>query len=146
MKNIKILFASLAIFTFWGIPNTVSAQEPVKTVKYNGHSTKFAFLITNAGHFHRVVGTAEKMDIKKNNFSFEIVVGGKLAKDLAENEELITVIDKAEKLGVKIVVCEEALSHFKVQKSTLDKRLLTTPNAWIYMFELKDKGFNTLSL
>lgn len=146
MKNIKTLIALLAIFTFWAIPNPVSAQEAAKTVKYNGHSTKFAFLVTNTHHFKGVIATADQMDVKKNDFSFEIVVVGKLAKELVENEELIKLIDKSQKLGVKIVVCEGALSRFNVPKSTLDKRLLTTPNGWIYMFELKDKGFNTISL
>ncbi len=135
------------MIVFVGFPSVSSAQQQqIKTIKYKGHSTKFAFLITNTDQFFDVVETAQEMDVKNNKFSFEIVVAGKLAKDLADNKELINEIDKAEKLGVKIVVCEGAISYFKVEKSKLGKRLLTTPNAWIYMFELQDKGFKTLSL
>lgn len=137
-----MLFTVLA----FGLPSAILAQEQAETIEYNGHSTRFAFLVTNERHFQGVMNTAEKMELKKNNFSLEIVVVGTLVKDLAENKELTKEIDKAENLGVKIVVCEGAMKHFNVPKSQLDKRLLTTPNAWIYMFELKDKGFNTLSL
>jgi len=85
------------------------------------------------------------MDIKKNKYAFEIVVVSKLAKEISENKDLIPEIDKAEKLGAKIVICEGALNYFKIDKSSLDKRLLFTPNGWIYMLELKDQGFNTLT-
>jgi len=144
MKNIRIIML-FAVLVF-GFPSAILAQEQVETIEYKGHSTRFAFLVSNERHFQGVIKTAEKMNVKKNRFSFEIVVVGTLAKDLVENKELIKEIDKAEKLGVKIVVCEGAMKHFNVPKSQLDKRLLTTPNAWIYMFELQDKGFNTLSL
>lgn len=33
----------------------------------------------------------------------------------------------------------------KVSKNKLDKRMTTIRNGWIHMFELKDKGYNTLS-
>lgn len=146
MRKIKLLFTFLAVSALMGVIPSVSAQEQIKTVKYNGQSTKFAFLVTNAMQFQGAVATAEQMDVQKNNFSYEIVVAGKLAQELAENEELTKEIDKSQKLGVKIVVCEGALAYFNVPKSKLDKRLFTTPNGWIYMFELNDKGYNTLSL
>lgn len=144
--NLLRLFIFPALIVIFTLPANLSAQEHTKSLSYSGHSTKFAFLITTTDQFLGVIETAKEMGVKKNKFSFEIVVAGKLAKDLTDNEDLLKEIDKAEKLGLKIVVCEGAISYFKVEKSKLDKRLLTTPNAWVYMFELKDKGFNTLSL
>lgn len=129
------------------MPYSLRAQQPVnKEVNYSGESTKFAIMVSDVLHFQSAIRTAQAMDVKQNAFTFEIVVIGKLAKELVENKELKLDIDKSQELGLKIVVCEGALSYFKVPKEQLDSRLLTVKNAWIYMFELKDKGFNTLSV
>lgn len=36
------------------------------------------------------------------------------------------------------------MAHYGVRKEQLDKYIVMTPNGTIYMFELKDRGFNTL--
>lgn len=116
------------------------------TAKYNGTSTRFAVMVGDTLHFKAAVSTAEQLQVKKNKYKFEIVVVGELAKALVEDKELAAEIDKADGLGVKIVVCEAALTYFNVTKEKLDKRLATTPNSWIYMFELKDQKYNTLAI
>lgn len=143
----KLLFLLLAM-SFLALPyNSISAQEPIKNeATYTGKSTKFALMVSDVVHFQSALNTVEAMNIKKNNFTFEIVVIGKLAKDLVENKDLKTDIDRSEKLGSKIVVCEGALSYFNVSKEQLDNRLFTVKNAWIYMFQLQDDGYNTLSV
>lgn len=146
MKKVKLIFSVLAMMTLLTFSTEVSGQEVAKSMKYEGHSTKFALMISNENHFIGAVETGITMNVKKNKFAFEIVVVGKLAEDLALNKELISVIDKAHKNGIKIVICEQALAFFNIEKTSLDKRLYTTPNAWIYMFELKDKGFNSLTI
>lgn len=142
--NIKIAFACLAFCLFIAKPHAALSQEAISTVKYKGHSTKFAFMVTNEDLFKGVVATAVEMEVKANGYDFEIVVVSKLAEDLIKNNTLLPYVDKVQKLGVKIVVCEAALHYFGIKKSQLDKRILTTPNGWIYMLELKDQGFNTL--
>ncbi|MEK6511193.1 hypothetical protein [Myroides odoratimimus] len=146
MRKLKTIFKLVVFLFLLGTYSTILAQEQSNVIQYHGESTKFAFMVTNTKHFKSVIATAENMEIKKNDFSFEIVVVGKLAEDLVKDKELIKQIDKSVALGVKIVVCEGALARFNIPKSDLDKRLLTTPNGWIYMFELKDRGFNTLSI
>ena len=120
---------------------TVKSQP----VKYEGKSTKFAVMVGDVTHFKAAILTAEQLLAAGQKFTIEVVIVGELAKAIAEDRSLLDDIDKAEKLGVKLKVCEVALAHFKVSKDKLDKRIGTVRNGWIRMFELKDKGYNTLS-
>jgi intracellular sulfur oxidation DsrE/DsrF family protein len=115
-------------------------------VEYKGSSKKLAVMVSDVPHFGAAIQTVESLNLKENGLVFEIVVAGMLAKEIVENQELKQVIDKAEKVGAKLIICESALDMLKVDKSKLDKRIYITPNALVYMFELKDKGFNTLVL
>lgn len=150
MKNLKkcllgILLLAGGILTTNFITETSLANEPITaTVAYKGSSQKFAVMVSDVLHLKVAIATAEQLKVKEKKLQFEIVAVGELAKALVEDASLVEEFDKAEKMGVKIVVCEIALNFFKVPKEKLDKRLHTTPNALIYMFELKDKKFNTM--
>ena len=126
--------------------STASAQT-VKShpVKYEGQSTKFAVMVGDVLHFKAALLTADQLLAAGQKFTIEVVIVGELAKAIAEDRGLLEDINKAENLGVKLNVCEVALAHFKVSKDKLDKRIATVRNGWIRMFELKDKGYNTLS-
>jgi intracellular sulfur oxidation DsrE/DsrF family protein len=126
--------------------STASAQT-VKShpVKYEGQSTKFAVMVGDVMHFKAAILTADQLLAAGQKFTIEVVIVGELAKAIAEDRSLLEDINKAEKLGVKLMVCEVALAHFKVSKDKLDKRIGTVRNGWIRMFELKDKGYNTLN-
>lgn len=127
-------------------PSIVSGQTAEANAgAYSGPSTKFAIMTSNKMQFGAAVNAAKQMQVDKNNYTFEIVVVGELPKVLANDSSLIKEIDTAEKLGVNIVLCEVAVSYFKVPKEKLDKRLKFTTNGWAHMFQLKDDGFNTLS-
>lgn len=129
------------------MPYSLLAQQPVNdNTSYSGKSTKFAIMVSDVIHFRAAIQTAQAMDINKNGFTFGVVVVGELAKDLVVDKSLKSDIDQSIQLGVKTVVCENALTFFDVPIKQLDHRLLTVKNAWIYMFELKDKGYNTLSV
>ena len=126
--------------------STASAQT-VKShpVKYEGQSTKFAVMVGDVLHFKAALLTADQLLAAGQKFTIEVVIVGELAKAIAEDRSLLEDINKAEKLGVKLKVCEVALTHFKVSKNKLDHRIATVRNGWIRMFELKDMGYNTLS-
>ncbi len=69
----KLLFLLLAM-SFLALPyNSISAQEPIKNeATYTDKSTKFALMVSNVVHFQSALNTVEAMNIKKNNFTFEI--------------------------------------------------------------------------
>lgn len=114
-------------------------------IDYNGQSTKFAIMVSDALHFESAMLTAQEMQIKEKGFKFEIIAVGILTQELIENKELVKTIEIGEELGVEIIVCENAMDFFGVDKTDLDSRLKTTKNGWVYMFELKDQGYNTLN-
>lgn len=136
-----VLFAGLIFSSSYSNAQT---QTFGGKVEYKGTSKKLAVMVSDVKHFNVSIETVDLLDLKKNRLTFEIVIVGMLAKEIVENPELKQAIDKAEKVGAKLVICEYALDLLKVDKLKLDKRIHITPNALVYMFELKDKGFNTL--
>lgn len=143
----RILF-SLVLFSFFMGISTVQAQnKPVKNMddyEYHEKSTKFAVMVPDALHFIAGVETAERMHLDKNGYTFELVIIGPLAKEIVENEELKAVLERGIKAGMDFSICEYALDLMDVNKAKVDKRIKIVPNAWLRMFELKDKGYNTL--
>ncbi|QBQ41785.1 hypothetical protein E2P86_11725 [Sphingobacterium psychroaquaticum] len=137
-----IILLSVLIFT----SNYSNAQTQTfgNKVEYKGAKKKLAVMISDVKRFNTTVETVESLKLKENGLTFEIVIVGMLAKEIVENKELLELIDRAEKSGAHLVICEYALDILKVDKSKLDKRITITPNALIYMFELNDKGYNTL--
>ena len=77
---------------------------------------------------------------------FQIVLISAVAKDLATDESLKDFIEISEKAGLRIVVCESAMNHFGVKKSDYHPSIETTPDGFVYMFGLQEKGFKTISL
>ncbi|QHC86195.1 hypothetical protein AS589_16060 [Empedobacter brevis] len=137
-----LILVTALIFT----SNYSNAQSQTfgNKVEYKGSNKKLAVMIADVKRFNTTVETVESLKLKENGLTFEIVIVGILAKEIVENKELIELIDRAEKSGAQLVICEYALDILKVDKSKLDKRIIITPNALIYMFELNDKGYNTL--
>lgn len=144
--NKSLMFTLIAILFFLTATTSTFSQNPTtESIEYTGQSTKFAIMINNARHYQAAVMTAQALQVKEKGYAFEIVIVGVLAKELVEDKTLMATIALAESLGVKTVVCQSAMDFFGITKEDLDDRLEVTKNAWIYMFELKDKGFNTLS-
>ena len=149
----KVFYISLLIIAVNLISlntNNLYAQtEPKKDsyyLDYKGESTKFALMVGNTRRFTGALSLAKRMQIKKNNYQYSILVYGELAKALAKDESLLPQVAEAKKLGINIYVCEVALSYFNIPKEELDSRLQTTPDVWLKFFELKDEGYNTLNL
>lgn len=142
----RTLFSWVATLFLMASTATTFAQAFNPTpIEYEGESTKFAIMVSDALHFESAVLTAKEMQIKERGYKFEIVAVGVLVKELSEDKALLNAVDESEKLGIKIVICENAMDFFDVKKSDLDQRLKTTKNGWAYMFELKDKGYNTMN-
>lgn len=143
-KNL-IFTLVVTLFFLTAIPSAFSQNAKIESIEYVGQSTKFALMVNNARHYQSAVMTAQALQVKEKGYAFEIVVVGVLAKELAEDPSLLATLNMAEALGVKTVVCQSAMDFFGITKEDLDDRLEVTKNGWIYMFELKDKGFNALS-
>ena len=144
-KQIIIIALFLLGITFF---NDVKAQslttsQVENTIKKDG---KYAILVQNSKHFMVSVMTGEEYKTKNTGIQFEIVLIGEVVKDLAEKEDLKPFIEKAQKTGVKIVVCEFAMEKLGVKKSQYQPSILTTPNGFTYLFGLQELGFKTITL
>lgn len=144
-KQIIIIALFLIGISFF---NDVKAQNSTtfqveNAIKKNG---KYALLVQNYKHFMVSVMTGEEYKTQSPKIQFEIVLIGEVVKDLAENPELKQFIEKAQKAGVKIVVCEFAMEKLGVKKSQYHSSILTTPNGFTYLFGLQESGFKTITL
>lgn len=141
--SMSVLLALSFIFSAGMYPDTSYAKE-AKTIEVSLKTKKFAIMVSDVMHFKLAVMTAEQMKVKEKKVSFEIIAVAELVKAMAEDPTLLAEFDKAEALGVKIVVCEAAMTFFKVPKEKMDKRLEFTANSWIYMYHLQENKYFTL--
>lgn len=146
--NSKILIPFIfALSLVLSIPNLKAQEKPPKNeddYEYHEKSTKFAVMVPDVLHFKAGVETAERMNLKENGYQFEMVIIGELAKEVVEDPSLKSYLDRAEKAGMNFTICEYALDLLEVNKAKVDKRIKIIPNGWLRMYELKDRGYNTL--
>lgn len=142
---IAIAFITISGFSFAEGVQTSAQQTKSQPIKYEGQSTKFAMMVGDVTHFKAALLTAEQLQEAHQKFTIEIVMVGELVKAISKDKTLLVDINNAEKLGVKLNACAVAMAAFKVSKDKLDPRIVTVRNGWIHMFELKDKGFNTVN-
>jgi len=142
------LFLNLLLISlfFFSVNSQAQTKPPVNQEDYiyEGTSTKFAIMVPDVLHFKVGVETAERMHVKKNGYKFEMVVIGELDKEIVENEDLKSYLDRGIKAGMNFTVCEYALDLLDVNKAKIDKRIEIIPHGWLRMYELKDKGYNVL--
>ncbi|QNL52208.1 hypothetical protein H8S90_11905 [Olivibacter sp. SDN3] len=109
-------------------------------------NSKYAFLVQNSRHFIAAVETGERFRTKSKKIKFEVVLAGQVVKDLATGTELKPYVEKAEKAGIYIVVCENSMAHLGVKKSELPPSVLTTRYGFTYFLGLQENGFKTIQL
>lgn len=144
-KHLVIIALFLVALTTFSTVNAqqMSVQQIENSTKKKG---KYAILVQNSKHFMASVNTGERYKATSEKIRFEIVLIGEVVKDLAEKDELKPFVEKAEKSGVRIVVCEFAMDKLGVKKSDYHPSILTTPNGFTYLFGLQENGFKTIQL
>lgn len=101
-------------------------------------------MASNRRIFESSVRNGENFRTKFPESQFQIVVVGPIVKELADDESLIPLVEKCEKYGVKIVLCQVAMAKLGVKKEDLHPYIQTTVGAYQYMFGLQENGFRTL--
>ncbi len=109
-------------------------------------STKYAILVADIPHLISGLEVAEKMRVKANHFKFEIVITGNAVKEIVSNPDWKDLLDRSEEVGVRLTLCEKSMRRHHIQKSEIDRRFGTTPNGMVRIFELNDKGYNTVTM
>src|SRR5690606_9264722 len=119
---IALFLLGITLFNDVKAQNLTTSQVE-NAIKKDG---KYALLVQNSKHFMVSVMTGEEYKTENPDIQFEIVLIGEVVKDLAEKEDLKPFIEKAQKTGVKIVVCEFAMEKLGVKKSQYQPSILTT--------------------
>ncbi|MBJ7880191.1 DsrE family protein [Gelidibacter salicanalis] len=146
MKNQFLMILFVFVGSVMYTPATaqslsVSAIE--NSVKKDG---KYAILVSNARYFEAAVRTGEGLKAKSPEMDFEVVLVGPVVKDLATDESLKSSIKTSEASGIRIVVCEAAMNHFKLKQTDYDATITFTPDGFVYMFGLQESGYKTITL
>jgi len=146
MKKQILIFTFLVLTLSTSFSVNAQEQHVNKIENSIKNDGKYALLVQNSNHFMASVMTGEEYKTKSDDIQFEIVLIGKVVKDLAVNETLIPLIEKAKKLGIRIVVCEFAMNKLGIKKSDYHSYVQTTSNGFTYLFGLQENGFKTISL
>lgn len=141
---LAVVLISLASVTF----STVKAQDksPQQIENSIRKKGKYAFLVQTSRHFIAAIETGERFKAKSTKIKFEVVLAGPVVKELATGTELKPYVEKAEKAGIKIVVCENSMAHLGVKKSELAPSVMTTRYGFTYFLGLQENRFKTIQL
>ena len=146
----KKLFLLLTVtFLSFGISQNVDAQtHSIAEVNKAGlqDDGKYGIMVDNGAYLMASIATGEIYKEQSENIQFEVVLIGAVVKELADDKNLLPFIERAEKSGVRLVVCEFAMQKLGVDKKDLPSSIEITPNGFTYYFGLQKLGFNTISL
>ena len=146
----KKLFLVLTVaFLSFGITQTAHAQTySIKEVNQSGlqKDGKYGIMVDNGKYLMASVASGEMYKEYSEDIQFEIVLIGAVVKELADNKNLLPFVERAEKSGVRIVVCKFAMDNLGVKEADLPKSVEITGNGFTYYFGLQELGFRTIAL
>ncbi|MDO7174214.1 DsrE family protein [Mariniflexile sp. AS56] len=115
---------------------------------FNKRKNNYLILSKNIQQLKPVLMTAEKLleeDGKKYGV-FHMIICGKTVVDIANNPSFNALLKDAETQGVKVFACGISLQKFNINTADLPKGLTVVDNGILYGFQLKKKGFITLTI
>lgn len=118
------------------------SEEVVADLK---QTPKFAFGVSDEFHLKGVLNMYDTLvESSVAIEAYEIVVKGKVVKDLVKGSELDAFFEKY-RGKVKVSVCSMAMKKLGVTEDQLFEGLDPVPTASIRMLQLQANGYNTLS-
>ena len=140
MKN-SILFITTLFLLLFGT-SQLQAQH------INPKKNNYVVLSKNIQQLKPVLLTANalaKEDGKKYG-AFYVIICGKTVNDISGNSDFNALLEQAKAQNINVFVCGISLSKFNINPETLPSNLEITPNGILYGFQLKKKGFITLTI
>lgn len=145
MKNLFLCL--LATWVVGGTTVTYAkSNDKAVSLSIAKTSTKYALLVQSVKSLRSGIMTASTLKESRPDIAFEIVIMGQMVTELSTDPDLQQAYAQAEKLGIHLVVCQFALDVYGVKLASLNPYIKSTANAHLYMFELQDQGYNTLSI
>jgi intracellular sulfur oxidation DsrE/DsrF family protein len=127
---------------------TLFSTANLQAQHMNNDKNNYVVLTKKVPQLQPILLTAEalKKEDGKAFGDFQVIICGKEIGDITDPSKMNTFIQKAEKLGVKLVACGFSLNKFKVDKTKVPKEMKTVENGILYNFQLQKKGYKSLSL
>ena len=147
MKRLFLLF-TIALLSLGATQNTNAQTYSVEEVNQAAMKKdgKYGIMVDNGNYLMASIVTGEMYKAYSTDIQFEVVLIGAVVKELAEDKKLIPFIERAEKSGVRIVVCKFAMDKLGVTTSDLPSYVEITGNGFTYYYGLQELGFNTIAL
>jgi intracellular sulfur oxidation DsrE/DsrF family protein len=148
MSKMKIVFPLILTVLLCGnysiFAQTTDAIDKIeKSIKSDG---KYAILAGNYKHFEGSVRTGLRMRQGNPDLQFQIVMIGRVVKEITTDEHLLALVEDCKTAGIEIVICQNAMKALNVTKSDLHLYIETTSSGFLYMFGLQENGFKVVAL
>tara|TARA_Y100000768_G_scaffold386389_1_gene374690 strand:+ start:978 stop:1424 length:447 start_codon:yes stop_codon:yes gene_type:complete len=75
---------------------------------------------------------------------FEVVIWGKVIKELGSDSEMAEFIRKNASEEMSFSVCAMAMKKLEVSRDEIMPEIGVVPNAYVRLFQLQAKGYNTI--
>lgn len=140
MKNPFVYLAAICSLILGTMQ--VSAQS------FNHNKNNYLVLTKNTQQLKSILLTAEdlaKEDGKKYG-EFQIIICGKTVIDFTDSSSLKEILANTKAQNVKINACGISLKKFNIDPILLPPSITVVENGILYSFQLKKKGFITLSI
>ncbi|CDF79303.1 sulfur relay, DsrE/F-like protein [Formosa agariphila KMM 3901] len=140
MKN-SILYITTLFLLLCGT-SQLQAQD------INSKKNNYVVLSKNIQQLKPVLLTANELakEDGKNYGAFYVIICGKTENDISNNSDFNALLEEAKAQKVNVFVCGISLSKFNINPESLPSNLEITPNGILYGFQLKKKGFITLTI
>lgn len=114
----------------------------------NAQEKNYVLSTGNPNYVPAIIGTANTLaENKKENLGkIKIVLYGKAVQDLNKSSTTKLWLDKVTHKAIEFSACAIALKKFDVQKQHIPKEFEVVEDAFVYLLELKEKGYYALDL
>ncbi|MFT7068504.1 MAG: intracellular sulfur oxidation DsrE/DsrF family protein [Spirosomataceae bacterium] len=145
MKAVFPLILIVLLFGNYSISaQTTDAIDKIeKSIKADG---KYAILAGNYKHFEGSVRTGLRMRQGNPDLQFQIVMIGRVVKEITTDEHLLALVEDCKNAGIQMVICQNAMKALNVTKPDLHPYIETTSSGFLYMFGLQENGFKVVTL
>jgi len=148
MKRLFLLATVVSLLSFGFTQNTIAQTHSIEEVNQTAMKKegKYGIMVDNSQYLMAAIVTGEMYKEYSTDIQYEVVLIGAVVKELADDKNLLPFIERAEKSGVRIVVCKFAMDKLGVKTSDLPSSVEITGNGFTYYYGLQELGFRTIAL
>jgi len=139
--NYSITYITVLLFLILGTPQ-------LKAQNQTGEQQNYVVLSKNIKQLKPILMTADSLAKEDGETygEFQVVFCGKTVQDIKNNADFKLLLKQAELQNVTVTVCGLSLNAFEVDQKQLPEHLEVVENGILYGFQLKKKGFISLTI